>query len=46
VLFHHDPAHDDATLDRFLEQAQSRSQANAGPEVLAAAEGLSLTVAR
>jgi ribonuclease BN (tRNA processing enzyme) len=46
VLFHHDPAHDDATLDRFLEQAQSRSRANGGPEVLAAAEGLSLTVAR
>jgi phosphoribosyl 1,2-cyclic phosphodiesterase len=41
VLFHHDPAHDDDRIDAIL--AGARQEAGpAGPEVLAAYEGLTL----
>jgi phosphoribosyl 1,2-cyclic phosphodiesterase len=39
-LFHHDPAHDDATVDRLLAGARDRSDRVGGPPVQAAAEGL------
>lgn len=41
VLFHHDPAHDDDTIDRILAGVRERSGPD-GPEVLAASEGLTL----
>jgi phosphoribosyl 1,2-cyclic phosphodiesterase len=37
VLFHHDPSHDDATIDALVERANS--QANGRTKVVAAAEG-------
>jgi phosphoribosyl 1,2-cyclic phosphodiesterase len=37
VAFHHDPAHDDATLDRLIDEAISREQP--GFQVTTAAEG-------
>jgi phosphoribosyl 1,2-cyclic phosphodiesterase len=41
VLFHHDPAHDDDTIDRLL--AEARREARPGdPELVAASEGLVL----
>lgn len=39
VLFHHDPLHDDAFLDRMLERARSLVPAASSLEVLAAMEG-------
>jgi phosphoribosyl 1,2-cyclic phosphodiesterase len=39
-LFHHDPAHDDAAVDRLLAGARARSDRVGGPPVQAAAEGL------
>lgn len=42
VLFHHDPSHDDETLDRLLDEA--RELAGPGLEVLSAHEGLSLSI--
>jgi phosphoribosyl 1,2-cyclic phosphodiesterase len=40
VLFHHDPNHDDATLDRMLKQAQLLGENSGKPlEVVAAREG-------
>jgi phosphoribosyl 1,2-cyclic phosphodiesterase len=42
VLFHHDPAHSDDDLDRFLAEARATAGPD-GPEVLAAYEGLHLT---
>ena len=44
VLFHHDPAHDDAWVRATVERVQS--QAGAGIEVIGAAEGLCLTSGR
>lgn len=41
VLFHHDPAHGDDVLDELLAGAR-RTAGRAGPEVLAASEGLVL----
>ena len=41
-LFHHDPAHDDDTVDRLLEGARVRSARVGGPPVFAAAEGLTI----
>jgi phosphoribosyl 1,2-cyclic phosphodiesterase len=41
-LFHHDPAHDDATVDRLLAGARDRSARLGGPVVAAAAEGLTI----
>lgn len=39
ALFHHDPAHDDATVDRLLGLAEEASSRLGGPPVIAAAEG-------
>jgi ribonuclease BN (tRNA processing enzyme) len=43
VLFHHDPAHGDERMDELLAEAQAHTGRD-GPEVLAAFEGLSLTL--
>jgi phosphoribosyl 1,2-cyclic phosphodiesterase len=43
-LFHHDPAHDDATIDGLANHASVLSRASGGPDVLPAAEGLVLKV--
>ncbi|HTL84110.1 MAG TPA: MBL fold metallo-hydrolase [Acidimicrobiia bacterium] len=45
VLFHHDPSHGDAELDRIEVCAQDHSAHLNGPEVCAAYEGLELAVA-
>ena len=46
ALFHHDPSHDDAFMDRFEAAARSRvTAAGAGVEVFAAREGMELTLA-
>jgi phosphoribosyl 1,2-cyclic phosphodiesterase len=42
ALFHHDPAHDDDAVDRLLAQARDTSERLNGPEVIAAAEGLTI----
>jgi phosphoribosyl 1,2-cyclic phosphodiesterase len=42
ALFHHDPAHGDDEVDRLEREAQDRSAANDGAEVVAAAEGMVL----
>jgi phosphoribosyl 1,2-cyclic phosphodiesterase len=44
ALFHHDPGHDDDTLDALLEQARARAEAVGAGEVLCASEGLCLTL--
>src|SRR6266516_4209500 len=45
VLFHHEPEHDDATLDQLLAAARKEAQKRGGPaEVLAAQEGMHLTL--
>ena len=44
ALFHHDPAHDDDRMDRMLEGARCLGAMAGLDEVLAAAEGLCLTV--
>ena len=45
VLFHHDPAHDDQTLERMESTARARAAARAqGLDVLAAREGLEIEV--
>jgi diguanylate cyclase (GGDEF)-like protein len=45
ALFHHDPTHDDAAMDRLETAAQARAQATGSPiEVFAAREGLELTL--
>ena len=44
ALFHHDPAHDDPTLDRLLGLAQDASSRLGGPSVVAAAEGMVLEI--
>ena len=47
ALYHHDPAHDDATLDRLLAAAIDRAALVEWPiEVLAAAEGMHLILTR
>lgn len=43
VLFHHDPSHGDDRLDQLLGEAQA-SAGPSGPEVIAAYEGLSITL--
>jgi diguanylate cyclase (GGDEF)-like protein len=46
ALFHHDPTHDDAFMERFEASARSRvTAAGAGVDVFAAREGLELTLA-
>lgn len=42
VLFHHDPTHDDATVERMESSARARAAARGILEVLAAREGLEL----
>lgn len=44
VLFHHDPAHDDETLDAMAEAARNLPAAAALEEVLAASEGLTISL--
>ncbi|HJS47242.1 MAG TPA: MBL fold metallo-hydrolase [Gemmatimonadales bacterium] len=43
VLFHHDPAHDDDAMDRFVAEAE-RDAAEAGFELVPAREGLAITL--
>jgi phosphoribosyl 1,2-cyclic phosphodiesterase len=45
VLFHHDPVHGDDAMDAILCGAQDASSRVHGPEVIAAYEGLELTLA-
>jgi len=42
ALFHHDPGHDDAFLDRVLRETQEKAASGTVEEVLAASEGLTL----
>ena len=42
-LFHHDPAHDDDTLDRLLDGARAEGVRQGVADVIAASEGLTLT---
>jgi ribonuclease BN (tRNA processing enzyme) len=43
ALFHHDPLHDDATIDKIVEYCQDRvEEAGASLDVFAAAEGQAL----
>jgi ribonuclease BN (tRNA processing enzyme) len=44
ALFHHDPAHDDDTLDRLAEEAVDRARNRDIGEVLAAAEELTISL--
>ena len=44
VLFHHDPGHDDDEVDRMSAEAAERGRAGGLDEVIAAAEGMKLTV--
>ena len=46
ALFHHDPAHDDDTLDRLVQDARRRGEAAGIGEVLAAAEGMTISFDR
>ena len=43
-LFHHDPAHTDDDLDRYLDEMQAHGARAGLDEVISAAEGLSLTL--
>jgi phosphoribosyl 1,2-cyclic phosphodiesterase len=43
VLFHHDPSHGDEVVDRLLVDARAEAGCR-GPDVLAASEGLQLTL--
>ncbi|MFN8050936.1 MAG: MBL fold metallo-hydrolase [Acidimicrobiales bacterium] len=42
ALYHHDPSHDDDTVDSLCEHAAAMSALRRGPSVIAAAEGLEL----
>ena len=44
VLFHHDPEHDDATVDGLLASARERASRLGVAEVIAAEEGLTLSL--
>jgi len=44
VLFHHDPSHDDDTLDRLLAEARALPAAAGITEVLSAHEGLTIAL--
>jgi phosphoribosyl 1,2-cyclic phosphodiesterase/CheY-like chemotaxis protein len=47
VLFHHDPDHDDAMIDRMQERARTLAKAGGGRlEVVAAREGLEIALSR
>ena len=43
ALFHHDPAHDDETIDGLLARAQEAAASTSLSEVIAASEGLTLS---
>jgi len=43
ALFHHDPDHDDDTVDRLLDDARTTA-GDAVHEVIAASEGLTLAL--
>ncbi len=43
ALFHHDPAHDDDTVDALLARAQDTAASTSLSEVVAASEGLTLS---
>ena len=45
VLFHHDPAHDDASVDEMVQRLRERGSEVGVSSVLAATEGTSLTFA-
>jgi ribonuclease BN (tRNA processing enzyme) len=44
ALFHHDPAHDDAAIDRILGDARRYAEGTSLREVVAAAEGLTVSL--
>jgi phosphoribosyl 1,2-cyclic phosphodiesterase len=44
VLFHHDPAHDDAVLDGLLDEVRSSAAAAVLDEVISAHEGLTISL--
>jgi phosphoribosyl 1,2-cyclic phosphodiesterase len=44
ALFHHDPSHDDETIDRLLEGAREQAARCGIDEVIAAYEGLTVTL--
>jgi phosphoribosyl 1,2-cyclic phosphodiesterase len=44
VLFHHDPSHDDDTLDRLAEEAREMADPLAVTEVISAREGLTISL--
>jgi ribonuclease BN (tRNA processing enzyme) len=43
ALFHHDPAHDDAAVDRLLGHAREKAASTGLSEVVAAYEGLTVS---
>lgn len=46
VLFHHDPAHGDAEVDRMLAHAEACAAGSGIEEILAAAEGMTLSLSK
>ena len=46
VMFHHDPGHDDAEVDRMLDHARKAVSGCGVDEVIAASEGLTITLDR
>ena len=44
ALFHHDPSHDDATVDRLQREAQAMAEGTSLVEVFAAYEGLTVSL--
>jgi phosphoribosyl 1,2-cyclic phosphodiesterase len=46
VLFHHDPAHDDEELDRVLRWAEEEAAGTSIQEVIAAVEGMTISLDR
>jgi phosphoribosyl 1,2-cyclic phosphodiesterase len=44
VLFHHDPTHDDDTVDELLAHAKALGELRGVPEVVAASEGMRLSL--
>jgi phosphoribosyl 1,2-cyclic phosphodiesterase len=46
ALFHHDPSHDDAIIDRLRTEAEAWAEGTSVTEVLAAAEGTTVSLSR
>ncbi len=44
VLFHHDPAHSDETMDRLVSEARATAEGSSVVEVIGAAEGLTISL--